>query len=112
MQPAKIAVIGVDLGKNSCSLAALDGNGAVVKRRRMRPDSIVAFVKDWPACVIAMEACCGAHHLGRQLAKQGHEVRLMSPECVGLTSRRRRTTTATLKQLLKRRRDRPCVSSS
>jgi hypothetical protein len=70
MQPAKIAVIGVDLGKNSCSLAALDGNGAVVKRRRMWPDSIVAFAKDLPVCVIAMEACCGAHHLGRQLAKQ------------------------------------------
>jgi transposase len=29
-----------------------------------------------------MEACCGAHHLGRQLAARGHEVRLMSPEYV------------------------------
>jgi transposase len=54
----------------------------VVKRRRMRPDSIVAFAKGLPACVIAMEACCGAHHLGRQLAEQGHEVRLMPPEYV------------------------------
>src|ERR1700761_4779038 len=82
MATAKIAVIGIDLGKNSCSLAALDGNGAVVKRRRMRPDTIVAFAKDLPACIVAMEACCGAHHLGRQLAEQGHEVRLMSPEYV------------------------------
>jgi transposase len=48
----------------------------------MRPDSIVAFAKDLPVCMIAMEACCGAHHLSRQLAKQGHEVRLMSPEYV------------------------------
>jgi transposase len=29
-----------------------------------------------------MEACCGAHHLGRVLRDQGHEVRLMSPEYV------------------------------
>jgi len=29
-----------------------------------------------------MEACCGAHHLGRVLLDQGHEVRLMSPEYV------------------------------
>jgi transposase len=29
-----------------------------------------------------METCCGAHHLGRQLAAQGHEVRLISPEYV------------------------------
>jgi transposase len=32
--------------------------------------------------VVAMEACCGAHHLGRVLRAQGHEVRLMSPEYV------------------------------
>jgi transposase len=29
-----------------------------------------------------MEACCGAHHLGRLLGGLGHEVRLMSPEYV------------------------------
>ena len=35
-----------------------------------------------PRCVVAMEACCGAHHLGRVLQSQGHQVRLMSPEYV------------------------------
>ena len=35
-------------------------------------------------CVVAMEACCGAHHLGRVFAARGHEVRLMSPEYVAL----------------------------
>ena len=29
-----------------------------------------------------MEACCGAHHLGRVFAGHGHDVRLMSPEYV------------------------------
>jgi transposase len=46
----------------------------------MRPESIPGFTKSITACVIAMEACCGAHHLGRLLAAQGHTVRLMSPE--------------------------------
>ncbi|MCA7119194.1 MAG: IS110 family transposase [Acidibrevibacterium sp.] len=78
----EIAVLGIDLGKNSCSLAGLDASGAVVKRRRMRPDSVTAFTAKIPACVIAMEACCGAHYLGRLLAAQGHTVRLMSPEYV------------------------------
>ena len=36
-------VIGIDLGKNSCSVAALDERGAVALRRRMRPGSIVEF---------------------------------------------------------------------
>jgi transposase len=78
----QIAVIGIDLGKNSCSLVALDHSGAVVKRRRMRPESIPAFTRTMPTCVVAMEACCGAHHLGRLLKAQGHTVRLMSPEYV------------------------------
>ena len=77
-----IVTLGIDLGKNSCSLVGLDTAGAVVRRRRMRPQSIPAFTSSLPACVIAMEACCGAHHLGRLLASQGHTVRLMSPEYV------------------------------
>jgi transposase len=78
----QIAILGIDLGKNSCSLVGLDGLGKIVKRRRMRPASIVGFAKSLPPCIIAMEACCGAHHLGRLLKAQGHEVRLMSPEYV------------------------------
>src|SRR5260370_11235682 len=31
---------------------------------------------------MAMEAGCGAHHLGRLLREHGHQVRLMSPEYV------------------------------
>ena len=78
----QIAVLGIDLGKNSCSLVGLDQNGAVVMRRRMRPGSIVGFTRSLSACIVAMEACCGAHHLGRLLVAQGHTVRLMSPEYV------------------------------
>lgn len=77
-----VHVLGIDLGKNSCSLVGLDATGRVVVRRRMRREGIVALAAKLPGCVIAMEACCGAHHLGRQLAANGHEVRLMSPEYV------------------------------
>jgi len=31
-----IAVLGIDLGKNSCSLVGLDGSGKVILRRRMQ----------------------------------------------------------------------------
>ncbi|GGA00378.1 IS110 family transposase [Sphingobium fuliginis] len=78
----RIAMLGVDLGKNSCSLVGLDEAGKVVLRRRMRRETVIAFAGKLPTCVVAMEACCGAHHMGRILAGQGHEVRLMSPEYV------------------------------
>jgi transposase len=77
-----VRILGVDLGKNSCSVVGLDAVGQVVLRRRMRRDGVVALAAKLPGCVVAMEACCGAHHLGRLLAARGHEVRLMSPEYV------------------------------
>ena len=77
-----IVVLGIDLGKNSCSVVGLDATGRIVLRRRMRRETIAGFARQWSGCIVAMEACCGAHHLGRQLAAQGHVVRLMSPEYV------------------------------
>lgn len=77
-----IVVVGIDLGKNSCSLACLDEAGQIVLRRRLKRQGLEGFVSDLAPCIVAMEACCGAHHLGRLFSKQGHEVRLMSPEYV------------------------------
>jgi len=70
------------LGKNSCGVVGLDHAGTVVKRRHIRPESIPAFTQTMPACTVATEACCGAHHFGRLLRSQGHTVRLISPEYV------------------------------
>ena len=72
-----IWVIGVDLGKNSCSLVGLDAAGHVVLRRRVRRDGVVGLVRKLPTCIVAMEACCGAHHLATALVAQGHQVRLI-----------------------------------
>ena len=58
-----IVIVGIDLGKNSCSLAGLDASGRVILRRRMRRSALESLVTRL-ACVVAMEACCGAHHLG------------------------------------------------
>ena len=78
----QVTMLGIDLGKNSCSLVGLDATGKVVVRRRMRRETVIAFRLKLPTCTVAMEACCGAHHMGRALAAQGHVIRLMSPEYV------------------------------
>jgi transposase len=78
----KIVMIGIDLGKNLCSMAGLDESGAVVLRRRMKWESVLPFTAQLEQCTVAMEACCGTHHLGRQIVAQGHAVRLMSAEYV------------------------------
>jgi len=77
-----IAVLGIDLGKNSCSVVGLDTSGQVILRRRMQRKTIVDTAAKLSPCIVAMEACCGAHHLARLLTAQGHTLRLMSPEYV------------------------------
>ena len=77
-----ISVLGVDLGKNVCSVVGLDASGAVVMRRKVRRETLIALAEKLSPCVVGMEACCGAHHLGRVFAAHGHDVRLMSPEYV------------------------------
>jgi transposase len=78
----EVSVLGVDLGKNICSVVGLDATGAVVLRRRAKRETLIALAARLRPCVVAMEACCGAHYLGRVFAGHGHDVRLMSPEYV------------------------------
>lgn len=78
----QIAVLGIDIGKNSCSVSGLDASGKIVLRRRLRRESVIKLAAGLPTCIVAMESCCGAHHLGRIIREQGHQVRLMSPEYV------------------------------
>src|SRR6201747_1247913 len=78
----QIAVVGIDLGKNSCSVVGLDATGSIVLRRRLHREGVIKLAAKLPSCIIALEACCGAHHFGRTLQDQGHTIRLMSPEYV------------------------------
>ena len=61
----EVPVLGIDLGKNSCSVAGMSASGQIVFRRRVARDGIAALLGKLSPCVVAMEACCGAHHVGR-----------------------------------------------
>lgn len=74
-----IKVLGIDLGKTVCSLAGRDKARAVVFRKRLERHRLLDFLYDLPPCVVGMEACGGAHHIGRFCQHVGHEPRLMSP---------------------------------
>ena len=73
----KISILGIDLGKTSCSIVGCDGSGGVVLRRRVRRENLVDVVAKLAPGIVAMEACCGAHHLGRVFGGTGIEVRLI-----------------------------------
>ena len=84
-----LATIGIDRGKSVFHLVGLDRRGRVVLRRRLSRRQLVILTANLPRCVIGMEACSGAHHLGRALAEQGHDVRLMPPRICCVSGRRR-----------------------
>ncbi|MDP2620665.1 MAG: IS110 family transposase [Hyphomicrobiales bacterium] len=77
-----IVTLGLDLGKNWIHMVGLDEPGRIVLRRRIRRDRLLVQTGNMAACLIGMEACCGAHHLGRLLESQGHTARLMPPQYV------------------------------
>jgi transposase len=77
-----IVTLGLDLGKNWIHMVGLDGQGRMVLRRRVRRQQLLALMANMPSCLIGMEACNGAHYLGRALRAQGHEARLMPPHYV------------------------------
>jgi transposase len=74
--------VGIDLGKNIFHLTGLDERGAIVIRQKASRGQLERRFVNMPRCLIGMEACAGAHHLGRQLAALGHEVRLIPAQYV------------------------------
>ena len=74
-----IARVGVDLSKRLFQVHAVDRNGRVVLARPMSVERFFAWCADLPAgCVVAMEACGGAHHVGRRLRGMGLDARLVA----------------------------------
>ena len=79
---AAIAVVGIDIGKNSFHVVGLDERGAIVLRQKWSRGQVEARFANMPPCLIGMEACVGAHHLSRKLKALGHDARLMPAKYV------------------------------
>ena len=77
-----IAVIGIDIGKNSFHVVGLDARGAIVLRQKWSRGQVEARFANMPPCLVGMEACVGAHHLSRKLQGFGHDARLMPAKYV------------------------------
>src|SRR6478736_8783307 len=80
--PSTSSAIGIDIGKNSFHLVGLDQRGAIVLQQKVSRAQLERRLVNVPNCLIGMEACSGAHHIGRQLAALGHDVRLIPAQYV------------------------------
>jgi len=74
--------IGLDLAKNVFQVHGVDADGAVTVRKTLRRAQVRPFFERLPPCLVGIEACGTSHHWARELARLGHEVRLMPPAYV------------------------------
>src|SRR5512133_971812 len=81
-QKTAVAVVGIDIGKNSFHIVGQDRRGAIVLRQRWSRGQVEARLANVTRCLIGMEACVGAHHLSRRLQALGHDARLMPAKYV------------------------------
>lgn len=78
----EVTTIGLDLAKQVFHVHGADRSGAAMFSRRVSRSKLISFFASQPHCVVAMEACGGAHHWARELGRLGHEVRLIPPAYV------------------------------
>ena len=71
----QIRSVGIDLGKTTFHLVALSAAGKVLLRKKFTQKQLVIFTANMQTSLIGMEACSGAHFLGRVLREQGHDVK-------------------------------------
>ena len=93
----QVTTIGLDIAKSVFPVHGIDARGRVVLRRRLARGKVLTFFASLPRCLIGLEACGarrsaptsggrrwepGAHHWARELARLGHDTRLMPPQHV------------------------------
>ncbi len=88
------STIGLDIAKHVFQAHGADAAGHVVFRKRLTRVRLVEFFAAQLPCVIAMEACAGAHHWAREFGRLGHTVRLIPPAYVKPFVKRQKSDTA------------------
>lgn len=78
----KDTMIGVDMAKNVFQLHGAAMTGEVRFRKKLSRPQFMKFMAEHPAAVVVMEACGSASYWARELAKAGHEIKLIAPQYV------------------------------
>src|ERR671921_530672 len=79
---AEVQIIGLDIAKSVFQLHGVDASGATVLQKRLTRARLLPFFERLPPCLVGIEACATSHFWARELAKLGHEVKLMPPHYV------------------------------
>jgi len=77
-----VSVLGIDIAKNIFQLHGVDSSGKRILKQRVERDKLSAYVANLQMSTIVMESCGGANYWARVFQRQGHSVKLISPQFV------------------------------
>lgn len=78
----KDTIIGVDLAKRVFQLHGATMTGHVTFRKKLTRDQFRRFMAEHPSCLVVFEACGSASYWAREMAKLGHDAKLIAPQYV------------------------------
>ena len=102
--------IGLDIAKHVFHVHGADGAGHVLFRKRITRVKLLSFLAAQTRCVVAMEACAGVHYWAREIAKLGHQVRLIAPAYVKPFIKRQKNDAADAEAICEAASGRACAS--
>ena len=77
-----VTTVGLDLAKNVFQVHGVAADGTIAFNRSLRRAQVLSFFETVPPCLVGIEACGTSHYWAREIAKLGHEVRLIPPAYV------------------------------
>ena len=77
-----IHTIGLDIAKNSFCVHGFDAEGVTVLTKDLKRGQVLMWFAKLPPCRVGLEACALAHYWARELAKLGHDVKLIAAQRV------------------------------
>jgi len=77
-----LQVVGLDIAKQVFQMHTVEMNTGEIVNVQIKRAKVLEHFVNKPACLIAIEACGGAHHWARELRSLGHSVRLLHAKIV------------------------------
>ena len=62
----QVTTIGLDIAKHVFQVHGADAAGHVLLRKRVTRAKLLGLLAAQPPCIVAMEACAGAHYWARR----------------------------------------------
>ena len=73
----RLRTIGIDLAKNVFQACGVNEHMKSQFNKKLKRHELLDFMRQQAPTMVVMEACYSSHYWGREMAKLGHDVKLI-----------------------------------